>query len=222
MDEYSFKTKVRNREVKYRKWKVKDKKKFTESIKTEDQRGVLESLVYDCIEDKNIAFTMNEYKYLLLKIRNETMGSNFDFSFVCPKCDSEYTINENISEILTPVYNDYDIIKTKNNSLKMGPVKNKQVFLDYTKDVESSKELYLIEFLFQLEKINDNEMFTFEEANEFIDELDYDEACELFEQWEKMNFKLNDMKEETCPKCGDVHKCRFDDLPELYPEIAIG
>ena len=54
-DTYDFSADLMGKKIKFRKWKVKDKKKFFENpnnvLKTK------EALVYDCLEDKNIALS---------------------------------------------------------------------------------------------------------------------------------------------------------------------
>jgi len=221
-DMYNFSTKIRDKEVKYRKWKVKDKKKYTNALIEKNSIDIADALVYDCIEDKNLSLTSNEYRYMLMKIRCETVGSIVDFNIVCKECGNEFLIEEDINNVLTPSYNDYDILKTNNVTLKMGSIKNKQAFIEYLKDAKTVREIYLIEFLMQIEEINGEDIFTIEYLNDFIDNLDYGDAEELFYQWEEMLFNIDSKHEATCPHCNHTDEYNFEKIPDFYPDVLIG
>ena len=172
-DTYNFSTKIRDKEVKYRKWKVKDKKKYTKALMEKNAIDIADALVYDCIEDKNLPLTTNEYRYMLMKIRCETVGSFATFKFNCNNCNEEFEIEEDINNVLIPHYKDYGTLKTDNVTLKMGPIKNKQTFNEYLIDAKTPREIYLIEFLIQIEEINGEDVFTIEYLNDFIDIVNF-------------------------------------------------
>ena len=219
---YNFSTKIRDKEVKYRKWKVKDKKKYTKALMEKNAIDIADALVYDCIEDKNLSLTSNEYRYMLMKIRCETVGSFATFKFNCNNCNEEFEIEEDINNVLIPHYKDYGTLKTDNVTLKMGPIKNKQTFNEYLIDAKTPREIYLIEFLIQIEEINGEDVFTIEYLNDFIDNLDYGDAEELFYQWEEMLFDIYTKHEATCPHCNHTDEYNFEKIPDFYPDILIG
>jgi hypothetical protein len=219
---YNFSTKIRDKEVKYRKWKVKDKKKYTKALIEKNTNDTIDALVYDCIEDKNLPLTINEYRYMLMKIRCETIGSIVDFNIDCIKCGNEFLIEEDINNVLKPSYKDYGILKTDSTTLKMGYIKNKQTFIEYLNKANTSREIYLIEFLMQIEEINGEDVFTIEYLNDFIDNLDYGDAEELFYQWEEMLFNIDSKHKATCPNCNHTDEYNFEKIPDFYPDVLLG
>jgi hypothetical protein len=219
---YNFSTKIRDKEVKYRKWKVKDKKKYTKALIGKNANDITDALVYDCIEDKNLPLTANEYRYMLMKIRTETIGSSAVFNFKCNFCNKKFEIEEDINNVISPTYKDYGILKIDKITLKMGHIKNKQIFNEYIINAKTLREIYLIEFLMQIEEINGEDVFTIEYLNDFIDDLDYGDAEELFYQWEEMLFNIDSKHKATCPHCNHTDEYNFEKIPDFYPDILIG
>ena len=105
---------------------------------------------------------------MLIKIRTETIGSSAVFNFKCNFCNEKFEIEEDINNIINLTYKDYGILKTDNVTLKMGPIKNKQTFNEYLIDAKTPREIYLIEFLMQIEEINGEDVFTIEYLNDLF------------------------------------------------------
>ena len=214
-EKYEFSTKIRDVEVKYRKWKVKDKKKFINS--DGNKKELREALVYDCIEDKKIALSEDEFKFLLIKIRETSLEDKVEYNFQCDKCSEEFHFVADLNEIMTAEYKPYDEIVVKNHIFKMGELKNREFYEDAMAIAESIDEKNLLDFILHIEAYNDGDGYTFNQLNDIINELDADVFEKIFLQWEEMRFKLNSVYEVICPHCNHGTYYEFDDMPGFFP-----
>jgi DNA-directed RNA polymerase subunit RPC12/RpoP len=216
MEEYNFKTDVRGKEVKFRKWKVKDKKKFVSNSK--DPRVVKDALVYDCIEDKNLALSEEEYKYLLFKIRETSLTSKVEFLFTCKDCNTEFDFVANLDEIMQPTFKEYGSIEVNGKIFEMGNIRNRDFYEQLiTSNAEASEKL-LADFILHIKSFDDNTGFTFDQMVEKIDDLDVEDFEKVFEKWEEMRFKVDNTYPVKCPNCGSEELYEFDALPGFFPE----
>lgn len=216
---YNYSITIRDKEVKFRKWKVKDKNKFLSNILEEpDNNIIMNALVYDCLEDDNIALSLEEYKYVLSTIRKESISDDIEYEFTCPKCNHEYTYNTKISEIMRMKAQKYGKISCKDVSFKMGEIKNKKLYLEAINIVEDNREKEIIDFLFHVEELNGSDAFTFDYLYDFIEELDLDIAMDIFKQWNEMKFSIDDVNVVRCPECSYEEEFKFNFIPNFFPE----
>lgn len=215
MSEYSFSTKLRDKVVKYRKWKVKDKKKYMSS---DDPIILKEALVFDCIEDKNIALDAEEYKYMLMKIRNVSIKNEIKYDFTCSHCSNEFEYTADIEEIMTPEFKDYDDIISGKHIFTLTHVRNRQFYENSILGVNSEEEKVMVDFIMHVKSYNDNDGLNFDELNEIINELDIEDFEAIFKEWENMKFYVNNIHDVECPKCAESDTYEFDDLPNFFPE----
>lgn len=213
---YDFSTNIRNKEVKYRKWKVKDKKKF---LAYKDDRILLkEALVYDCLEDKKIALSEEEFKYMLIHIREASLSNRVKYVFPCSVCNEEFEYITDLIEIMKPVYKDYGLIEYKGHSFIMDSIINRSFYEQFVLEAVSFEAAQLIDFMLHIKSYNDNDAFTFEELNDIINELDIEVFENIFKQWDDMRFKVDNTHIVKCPHCGFEELYEFDDLPEFFPD----
>lgn len=213
-NENSKKIKVGNKHITIRKWKGKDKKLFKEEILKENInfKDVLNTLVYNCIEE-DVVLSADEFRYVLIKIREFSLGSEFEFEFYCEECDETFNKKLTIDEIIRYTYEDVKEIKVNDITLKLGNIKNKDIYLEKI----SGEDGEMHDFLLRVEKINDNDSFTYNELIDFFDELDIQTIEEIIEIWNNSKFTLDDINEVEC-KCGKCTKYKFDELPGFLPE----
>lgn len=215
-EKYEYSTKIRNTDIKYRKWKVKDKKKFLNS--NGDKQALRESLVYDCLEDKNIALSEEEYKYLLIKIRETSLEDKVHYTFKCIACEQLYDFNADLNVIIGADFTPYGDIIFKNQIFTMADLKNRDFYETAISNADNKDEKFLIDFILHIGAYNDNDGYTFQQLNEIINELDADVFEKIIAKWEEMRFKVNNVYEVQCPHCGNSEHFEFDDLPGFFPE----
>lgn len=214
-EKYEYSTKIRDTEIKYRKWKVKDKKKFMNS---DDKQTLREALVYDCLEDKDIALSEDEYKYLLTKIRETSLEDKVHYTFKCINCEQLYDFNADLNVIMSAEFIPYGDIIFKNHIFTMTDLRNRAFYEAAIASTDVQDEKYLIDFILHIGAYNDNDGYTFQQLNEIINELDADVFEKIINKWEDMRFKLNNVYEVQCPHCNNSEYFEFDDLPGFFPE----
>ena len=91
-ENFNNKVYLGNREIEFRKWKVKDKFAVI-NAKTDHQ--LKQALVYNCLKDKSICLDKNEFEYMLLQIRQASMSQKYKLEIECSECGKkfDYTFN---------------------------------------------------------------------------------------------------------------------------------
>jgi hypothetical protein len=217
MSDYKYTVKLRDKEIKFRKWKVKDKKNFIEGLETSDQDKV-EALVYDCIEDKNIGLSEEEFKYILLNIRRESVGKELSFDITCSSCGGEYTYTDDIINIQVPNTKSFGEIKSGNVSIKMGEIANAEYYKDAIKQCKTQAEKAFIDFLYHIKELNGSDAFTFDALYEYVNNLDILIGEDILKQWEEMKFTFDNLQQLECTHCQNKEYVLFDELFGFFPD----
>ncbi len=211
---------IKDRVIKFRKWKVKDRKKFIALLKEDDinYHGLTDSLVYDCLENKQEILTPDEYRYILTAIRIKSVSDNIKFDFKCEnkECEKDYSVDLKLSEVLSPLYEKGDEIISSDTKIKLGFIPNKKYYDDKIKGC-TPDEIYLVDFLLHINTIDGNDTLGFDELLDYIEELDTNVLDDIFVQWDNIRFKIDDINEVTCPHCDSTEKYQFDDMPNFFP-----
>ena len=222
MSEYKFNLKLRGKNVRYRKWKVKDKKKFISSLnnsKNENSaKDAKDALVYDCLENKRLVLSEEEYKYVLVKIRSETLGTKYQYVLNCDQCNQNFDHFVNIDAIYEQKYSKYSEISAGTHSIKMTDLKSKEFYDQSMNSAINEEERYLIDFILHIQSYNDNDGLSFNDINNIISEIDIGEFEEIIRKWDKMKFRINTVHEVQCKNCSDKALYEFDVLPGFFPE----
>ena len=208
---------IHGKKINFRKWKIKDKNKFIEGTKIDNKKIIEEALVYDCLEDRNIPLTSEEYKYVLLQIRSNSISPFIEYKFKCDVCEKDYDYKANINVILVPNFNGYGTIISGDTEIEMGEIINKEVYDSVMEGCKSYEQEKIMDFIFHIKKIDDSDAFTLDMLIEKINNLDVQQGEDIFLQWEKMKFSLNDTHEVKCPFCDSTELIQFDDLPDFFP-----
>lgn len=210
---------IRNKEIKFRKWKVKDKKDFVNLINNDGtEKEIADVLVYSCLENPNIALTADEYRYVIGQIRKESLGAKIDFNFKCSACDENFVQAISIDEILKPVYSDYQTIKKDGTTIEIGDIVNKTYYDAAIDKCESTEEEYFVDFLYHIHSINGNSAFTYDELVKIVEDLDMAVFDGILDEWDKQRFKIDDNVDVSCTSCGAVETYTFDEIPGFFPE----
>ena len=212
---YPFNINVGNKEIFFRKWKVKDRKKYIHGLKNDVLVDVQDALVYDCLENKDLNLDFDEYEYVLTRIRIATFGKNIEVELNCDKCNSKFSYSIDIEKSHKPSFIS-NSVKTSELEFELDQIKDRKTFIDKYLDCLTLEEGMYLEFISRIRTINGNEV-TDEEIEDIMDELDADEAEEIFSQYSKNKFKLDKINTIVCPNCGAEELYEFDDLPGFFP-----
>lgn len=212
---YDYSVKLMDKTIKFRKWKVKDKTKFLNN--TNDKKLIKEALVYDCLEDKKIALSEDEYNFMLIHIRETSLSDKVTYIFNCDSCGVDFEYEANLKEIITPEFKPYGDIISGKHIFTMGKIRNRDFYQDMMIAADGDEAKYLIDFISHIHAYNDQDGLTFEQLNNVINELDVDIFEKIFYQWENMRFKTNNTHDVACDNCGHKTLYEFDDLPGFFP-----
>lgn len=204
-----------DKEITTRKWKAKEKKEFLRVIKSGESFDALQNvLVYNCLEE-DVALSPDEFKYVMSRIRIESLGDDLGLEFYCDDCKTKFIKELKISDIIKPVYSGKKILKTPNYEVKISEIKNVQFYKQTIAENPEEEKDY--DFYLRIESINDNDALTLNEIIEIFNEMDIDDFDSLFMQWEDSRFKVNDNVDICCSNCGGTVTYSFDEIPGFFP-----
>ena len=204
-----------NKELTIRKWKAKEKKEFLNTVRTNQSLDSLQDvLVYNCIEEK-VALNAEEFKYIMTQIRSYSLGNEIELEFYCDCCKSKFLSTIKLDEIIKPIISNKFDIKTKNYKIKLGSVRNVDFYKETIKKNPLEEKDY--DFYLRIESINADDSMTLEEIVELFNEMDIDEFDSIFNQWEDIRFKIDDVADIACIKCDNSVKYSFDEIPGFFP-----
>ena len=215
-EEYKERVKLHNKLIKFRKWKVKDKNKFIAN--KDDLILGKEALVYDCLENKNLALSEEEYKFMLIQIREKSLSKKIQFTFKCGVCSTEFDYTANLTEIIKPTFEKYGTLESDSVVFQMQRVPNRVFYSEVINSCESDSETFIADFILHVKSYNGNDALSFNDINEIINEMDIELFEDIFKQWEQMRFKTSNISDVKCSTCGSVETYEFDDLPGFFPE----
>lgn len=215
-DKFDLVADIRGKEIKFRKWKVKDKKKFLQN--KSDPLKIKEALVYDCLEDNDIALSEEEYKYMLIRIREESIDEKVQYEFTCDHCNQSFDFEANLNEINKPIFKEYGDIIVGKHIFKMTNLRNRNFYENTILGMDDEEERALVDFILHVDSYNSQDGLSFEGLVDVINDLDVKDFEKIFKQWEDMKFKVDNIEPVSCPHCGNVEQYEFDDLPGFFPD----
>lgn len=206
-----MKLSIGSKNLEIRKWKGGDKKKFLAALKRDniELSEVMQTLVYDCIEDK-VALSPDEFKYVLSRIRAYSLGEDFNVEFYCDGCSTIFKKTLQLKDTVRFTYTPLSEINVDNVKIKLGEIRNKDF---YIKKIEEDIEY---DFLLRIQEINGNDTFSLEELENIIDDIDISTLTSIAKIWEDHRFKMDDINTIQC-ECGKAHTYKFDEIPEFLP-----
>lgn len=215
-EKYDYKTKIRGKNINFRKWKVKDKKKFLSN--QDNQKIIREALVYDCLEDKTIALSDDEFKFMLFNIRYKSIPEPLLMEMECGECDEGFDLEIQYNDAVSVQGDDkYSEIEVRKHIFKMKDIKNRDFYEDMILNTEDPEEKKLIDFILHIDSYNDQD-YDFDKMNEIIINLDVEDFEDIFIKWEKMRFQCNTISLVECPKCQYSDHFEFEHFPYFFPD----
>lgn len=204
-----------DKEFTIRKWKAKEKKEFLNTVRNSESLDTLQDvLVYNCIEEK-VAFNADEFKYVLTQIRSYSLGDEIELEFYCEDCKNKFLDTIKLSSVIKPIISGKKEIKTKNYKIKLGEIRNVDFYRETIKNNPSEEKDY--DFYLRIMSINGDDSLTLEETVDLFNEMDIDEFDSIFNQWEDIRFKIDDVADIACIKCDNSVKYSFDEIPGFFP-----
>ncbi len=205
---------LNGKKIRFRKWKVKDKRNLDKAQTTPERRQIF---VYDCLEDPNTPLDIEEYNYVLACIRDFSLHSPLEYSVECPSCHHKFSMGQTALQAVTPIFAKYELIEFKGHIIEVGNVKNKKIYEEAVLKAATAVERYITDFALHIKKIDGSDVSNLDEIISFIEELDVDDYEYIFERWDEMRFKCNVIHPVVCPECKKVNDIDFSDMPTFFP-----
>lgn len=199
---------INGKKIEFRKWKVKDKKNLDKANTTIEKRKVI---VYDCL--KNIVpLDLDEFNYVLALIRDYSLHNEVTINIECEECSEGFNISESVENIVSFKDADYSPI----DNIELSSIKNIKLYEENINNALTNMERYLIDFAFHIKSINGSDV-SFEEAIQYIENLDVDIFEKIIQEWDKKKSRCIYMKEVTCPYCGKTHVYNLENMNGFFP-----
>ena len=204
---------IGDKKVTFRKWKGKDKKEFIKCLKNPEMEfnDVIQSLVYSCIEDDKVVFGVEELKYLLSRIRAFSLGEYINIELLCTSCMELHKQDFKLSDIIRQKWKPLEQIEVGETTIKFGPIRNREKYIDMM-EIDDSYD-----FIMRIEQFNDLDIFTVQELEDMIDDLDVEDLTLIMAEFMECQFKVDDINSVTCPHCKEITEYEFDEIPGFLP-----
>jgi len=230
VEEYPFESKIRDKSIKFRSWKIKDKKNYlsctalisddnTPEQNQEIVKGIRKNLVLNCIED-GIAITPDEYQFLLVEIRSKSINHKIELELNCDNCKQDFYFELNLKDaIKTDVSNFKTIvvdIPKGTLRFKMGRIKSQDVYDNYMSKSQSEFEGLFVDLVQHVQNIN-GKIYSSEDTFKLFNTIDVNVFEQMIKQWEPQRFKIDNTIDVVCSKCSHSDKVIVDDIPGFFP-----
>jgi len=207
-----FEIDLGHRVIKARKWKGKERKDFKKAVLEDDvEKATKEILISRCLEERT-ALSSAELKYVLIQIRKQSLGTEFDFEYVC-ECSYKNKLKLTLDDVSVLEYEPWEKIEVKDSTYEFQNIQNAEYYNKNQDVLDDVKEI-----AFYTKSINDDESMSFQEVQDFYDNLDIDEFDEVFDKFSKMYCSINDVHEVKCKECKVKKEFEFDEIPGFIPD----
>lgn len=212
--------KVGNKIIKARKWKAKDRKLFRKKLVESEGKNISkiisDVLVYNCLENPNIALTDEEIQYLFIQLRKISISDKFKFEFECENCGHKNELILKIDDVIKPVYKEYEPIIVDNITIEIQDIKNKKFYEENKDEYDDAKEL-----AFRIKSFNGDTSKSFNELVEIFENMDINTFDKIYQKFQEMNFHIDNTYACECKNCGHKNLFEFDEIPGFFPDTWI-
>ena len=219
--EYNNTAKIGDRTFKFRPWTTKNEKEYLIVVESEEDitdEKLFNILIRPCLEDPEVALSDNEQKMLMIEIRKKSLGSSFPMRYVCKKCKQVNDLDVEFDKIIEFKPDNFSPIKIQNLVFNIGPIISKKAS-ERLGEQESNIEYAFIDFLLHIHSIEiDGEIedtFTFDELNDFIEDLPTYIFDDAYKQFQKMKSSLEFGLKTYCMICNEENNVEFDHIPNF-------
>ena len=213
--DFKFSLKIKDKTIKYRKWKVKDKKKFLSD--KNNMTVVREALVYDCLEDSKICLSEEEYNFVLFNIREQSLDDKITYVFECPSCSEEFSYDADLTLVMKPEFKKAKEIDIDGHTFVLSEIRNKEFYEKTVSVLTDNEEINFSDFILHIDSYNDQN-YSFDDMIEIFNNMDIDIFESIYTTWNNIKFKVNNRHDVQCPKCDEITTMEFDALPGFFPD----
>ena len=230
INEFPFAVSIRDKVFKFRSWKIKDKKNYLscksrirDDLEDNEKVSLVEELrkvlVLNCIEGDE-PITPDEYQFLLVAIRCESINHKIELTLECDKCGEEFEFDLNLKSAIKTDVEKFKtiIVDVPKGTLKfkMGRVGSQSVYDDFMSKSESQFEALYVDFVQHVHSIN-GKVYSSEDKFKMFNSIDVQVFEDIIKQWEPQRFKIDNVIGVVCTHCNHVDEVIVDDIPGFFP-----
>jgi hypothetical protein len=219
--EYNNTATIGDNTYKFKPWTTKNEKDYL--IAVESEKNITDSMLFDllikpCLENPDIVLSQNEQKMLIIQIRKKSLGATFPMRYACTKCKQVNDIDVNFDSIVKYESADYRDVTVDNMVFKFNGIASERL-RSRLDNQDTNIDYAFTEFLLHIESITiDGELedtFTFDELQEFIEELPTYIFDEVYKEFQSMKSSLEFELKTFCMVCNEENNVEFDHLPNF-------
>lgn len=206
----SFEIDLKGNIIPYRAWTSKEERLYlTNKGQGSDFALLSKMLVLPNIEYKPM--TLAEYEYLIFELRRMSVASEVGLNVRCPKCDMFIEFERDMLDLLHFVAPTLDNKEISHDdiSINLRKIPSKDLLLRVVSQ-ETTEQRVFFEFLACIKSITYKgetlETFSFEEIEEFFDDMPSFVFKKLFNQFLELKGYIHLFTEVTCPHPHCLHK----------------
>jgi len=219
--EYRHIAKIGDRTFKFKPWNTRNEKEYLIAVEAEDEITddmLFNILIRPCLEEQDVALSINEQKMLMIEIRKKSLGSTFPMRYICNECKNVNDIDVAFENIVKFRPDKFEDVEVDNMIFSFGNIPTQNLrnrLLEQETDIDYS----FTEFLLYIRSITiDDEIedtFTFDELKEFIEDLPTYIFDEVYKKFQDMKSTLEFGLDTYCITCNKENKVEFDHLPNF-------
>ena len=200
-------------------WKAKAKKEFIKIFKKKgenvSEEDILNILLYPYLKEK-IYLSPAEAQYVLVKLREISLRNNeVEFSLTCNNCGEDINVNINISDLIQ--YKETHLPIEKDGKKWEDPESLDQIKNALIKFKQEPPHIIMLGL--NLKKYNDKEIKSLEEFLEIYNDLDFEEAEDLEDEWLGLTSDFKIIKNFKCNECNVELNYEFDVIPGFFDPL---
>lgn len=218
---YSSIARIGDREFKFKPWTTKNEKDYL--IAVESEEDITDDMLFDilikpCLEDPDISLSVNEQKMLIIEIRKKSLGGTFPMRYICKKCKNVNDIDVEFDQIINFSPDKFELIKVDDLVFNLGHIQS-QNLKDRLKEQKTNVDYAFTDFLLHIHSIEVDgtleDTFTFDELQDFVENLPTYIFDEVYEKFQAMKSKLEFELTTFCLTCNTENEVEFDHIPNF-------
>lgn len=210
--------------VHLRKWKAKDRNRFKAVVEEKGDNlsaiDISRTLVFPCIQEKDILLTEEEIKFISSVIREISISPEFNYTYVCTDdtCNKTNKVTIQIKDVNKPVSSPWAEVDINGGKITFGERVKPQFYYETLFKYKSEAERSTVDLAMHIVKVQDDDSMSFKEIITFLEDLDTDIIDKIQEEYNKQKFTQDNITELTCEACGKKQKFIFDEIDDFFPK----
>jgi hypothetical protein len=212
---------IGDKKFKFKPWNTKNEKDYLIAVESEEDitdNLLFEILIRPCLEEPDVVLTSNEQKMLMIEIRKKSLGITFPMRYVCKKCKQVNDLDIELDKIIKFTPDKFEDVEIDNLKFKFGNIRSENLKkrLD---GLKTNVDYAFTELLLHIQCIEIDgtveDTFTFDELQEFVEELPTYIFDEVYKKFQSMKSSLNFNLKTFCMVCNTENDIDLEYIPNF-------